>query len=196
MLGHLVKFFPVIGDAATSAAEGEGGPDDKREAADLLGDLARFLEIVGGAADRHVQADGEHQILEHLAIFAALDSFGIRADHLDAILVEGAAAEQGHGRVESGLATEGGQQDELAVGLDALHFLDFPRDDLLDALGGDGFEVGAVGKLGIGHDGGRIGVHQDDAEALFPKRFARLGARIIEFARLPDNDRAGADYED
>ena len=152
--------------------------------------------VVGGAADGHVQADREHQVLEHLAVFAALDGFGVGADHLDAVFVERAAAEKGHGGVEGGLAAEGGQQDQLAVGLEALHLLDFPGDDLLDALGGDRLDVGAVGELRVGHDGGRVGVHQDDAVALFLERFAGLRARIIELARLPDDDRAGADDQD
>ncbi len=37
-LGDLLEFFAVVGDAAAGAAEGEGGADDEREAADLLGD--------------------------------------------------------------------------------------------------------------------------------------------------------------
>ena len=157
---------------------------------------ARFLDVVGGAADGHVQPDREHQVLEHLAVFAALDGLGIGADHLDAVLVERPAAEQGHGGVEGGLAAERRQQDQLAVRLEALHLRDFPGDDLVDALGGDRLDVGAVGKLGVGHDRGRIRVHQDDAVALFLERLAGLRARIIELARLPDDDRAGADDQD
>ena len=49
---------------------------------------------------------------------------------------------------------------------------------------------------GIGHDRGRIGVDQDDLVTLFAEGFARLRAGIIEFARLPDDDRAGADEQD
>ncbi len=109
-LGHLVEFLAVIGDAAAGAAEGKRRADDEREAANLLGDLARLLGIVGRAADRHVQADGEHQILEHLAVLTALDGLGIGADHLDAVLVERPAAEKGHRGVERGLAAERRQQ--------------------------------------------------------------------------------------
>ncbi len=57
-----------------------------------------------------------HQVLEDLAVFAALDGFGVGADHFDAVFVERAAAVQGHGGVERGLAAEGGQQDQLALG--------------------------------------------------------------------------------
>ena len=103
---------------------------------------------------------------------------------------------QGHGGVEGGLAAERGQQDELARPADALHLLDFAGDDFLDALGRDRLDVGAVGELRVGHDGGRVGVDQDDAVAFFPEGFAGLRAGIIELARLADDDRAGADDQD
>ena len=151
---------------------------------------------MGRAADGHVEADGEHQILEHLPILAALDCLGVGADHLDAELVERPAAEEGHSGIERGLAAERRQQHELAVRLEALHLLDFPGDDLLDALRGDRLQVGAVGELRVGHDRGRVRVRQDDAVAFFPERFARLRAGVVEFARLPDDDRAGADDQD
>ena len=47
-----------------------------------------------------------------------------------------------------------------------LHLLHFAHDDFLDAFGRDGFDVGAVGELRVGHDGGRVGVDEHDAEAL------------------------------
>src|SRR5205807_9301960 len=50
--------------------------------------------------------------------------------------------------------------------------------------------------LRVGHDGGRVGVHENDAVALFLERLAGLGAGIIELARLADEDRSGADDED
>ena len=78
-----------------------------------LGDGARFLQGVGDAADRHVQPDREHQVLEDLAVLAPLDGLGVGADHLDAVFLEHAAAVEGHGGVQRGLAAEGGQQDQL-----------------------------------------------------------------------------------
>ena len=107
-----------------------------------------------------------------------------------------------HGGVERGLAAEGGEQHELArcrarcrrsMAPVAISSRD---DDLLDALGRDRLDVGAVGELRIGHDGGRVGVHQDDAVALLLEGLAGLGAGIVELARLADDDRAGADDED
>ncbi len=94
--------------------------------------------------------------------------------------------EERHGGVERGLAAEGGQQ---RVGL-------FADDDLLDDLGRDRLDVGAVGELRVGHDRGRVGVDQDDAVALLAQGLAGLDAGVIEFAGLADDDGAGADEED
>src|SRR3546814_2183549 len=50
--------------------------------------------------------------------------------------------------------------------------------------------------VGIGHDRRRVGVDEDNAIALLLERLDRLRPRIVELARLTDNDRAGADDED
>ena len=93
---------------------------------------------------------------------------------------------QVHRRVEAGLPAERGQQ---GVG-------PFLRDDLLDDLPGDRLDVGAVGRLRVGHDGGRVGVDQDDRVAFLAEGLARLGAGVVELAGLADDDRAGADEQD
>ena len=57
-------------------------------------------------------------------------------------------------------------------------------------------DVGAVGELRVGHDRRRVAVDEDDLEPLGAQRLARLRAGVVELARLPDDDRAGADDED
>ena len=99
---------------------------------------------------------------------------------------EHARFKEGHGGVEGGLAAERGQE---GVGF-------FADDDFFDDLGGDRLDVGAVGELRVGHDGGRVGVDQDDTVALLAQGLAGLDAGIIEFTGLADDDRAGADEED
>ena len=69
-------------------------------------------------------------------------------------------------------------------------------DDRLDDLPRDRLDVGRVGEVGVGHDRRRVRVDQDDAHALLAQHAARLGARVVELARLADDDRAGADDED
>ena len=51
-----------------------------------------------------------------------------------------------------------------------------------------------IGHSAVGHDGSRVGVDQDDVKALFLQGPAGLGAGVIEFGRLADDDRAGADH--
>ena len=57
-------------------------------------------------------------------------------------------------------------------------------------------EVGRVGPLGVGHDRGRVRVHEHDAVALAAQRPARLHAGVVELAALSDPDRPGADDQD
>ena len=111
---------------------------------------------------------------------ALLDGLELGADQLDPEALEGAVLGQGDGEVEAGLAAQGGQQ-----GLGAL-----ARDDLGQELGGERLDVGAVGHLGVGHDGGGVGVDQDDLEALLAQGLAALGAGVVELAGLADDDRA------
>jgi len=97
------------------------------------------------------------------------------------------------------LAAESREQNQflcLTTFREFFQLLDFSRDDFLDALGGDGFDVSAVGEFGIRHDGGWIGIHQHHAKTFLPERFTGLRAGIIEFASLPDDDRAGTNNQD
>ncbi len=185
-LGDFLELLAVVADAAAGAAHGEGGADDEGEAADLFGDLAGFVDVVGDTGAGHVEADLLHGFLEELAVFALPDGFGVGADHLDVVLLQDAGVEEGHGGVERGLAAEGGEE---GVGL-------FADDDFFDDLGGDGLDVGAVGELRVGHDGGRVGVDEDDAVAFLAQGLAGLDAGVVEFAGLADDDGAGADEED
>ena len=141
----------------------------------------RSREAAGGRLD----ADLFHRVAEQQAIFAKLDGVDVRADQLDAVLVEHAGVVQRDGEIQRGLSADGGQN---RVG--ALLF-----DDLRDRFDGERLDVGAVGHLRIGHDGRRIAVDEDDVEPFRPQRLACLRARVVELARLPDDDRAGADDE-
>ena len=184
--GDGFEFFLVVSDAAAGAAEGVGRADDEGHGADLFGDGAGFFDGVGDAGLGEVEPDFEHGVFEEQAVLAFFDGLGFGADHADAVFFEGACAVQGHGGIEGGLAAEGGEED---VGL----FLD---DDFFDDLGGDGLDVGAEGELGVGHDGGRVRVDEDDLVAFFAEGFAGLDAGVVELTALADDDGAGADDED
>ena len=132
--GHFLELLAIVGDAAPGAAQGEGGADDERETGDLLGNVARLGQGMGGAADRHVQPDGNHQVFEHLPVLTALDGRGVGADHFHAVFFKDAVAEQGHGGVQGGLAAQGWEQDQFAPGPQGLELLDLAGNHLLDAL--------------------------------------------------------------
>ena len=187
----LLELLLVVGDAAAGAPEGVGGSDDEGKLAaglggNVLGDLESLGHLVRNARDGQIESDLEHRVLELLAVLAFLDGRRIGADELDLLALENASAHQFHGGVQGGLSAERRQQ---CVGPLLLN-------DLLDDLWRDWLDVGSVGELGIGHDGGRIRVHQHDRVAFLPQGLAGLHARIVEFAALTDDNGAGADDED
>jgi hypothetical protein len=103
---------------------------------------------------------------------------------------DGSRTRGGFGRARGGRAPHFHRNAEL------FHRVQFTDYDLLHGLGRDGFDVRAIGELRVGHDGGRVGVHENDAVTLFPEGFAGLRAGIVELARLAYDDRSGADDED
>jgi hypothetical protein len=108
------------------------------------------------AAVRHGQAEPRHGLGELLAVLRHADGARVRADQLDAVLLEDARVVQLEGHVERRLAAHRRQQRVRPLLLD----------DALDPLRRDRLDVGRVGQLRVRHDRGRVAVHQDDAVAL------------------------------
>ena len=183
--GHVFEPGPVGDHPASGTAEGEGGPDDQREA-DRLRDPAGLLEGMGEPAPRQVDPDPLHGLLEQLAVFCLADGLSVRADHPHAHPVEDAFLRELDGDVQTRLPAEGGQESVRTLGLD----------DLFQHGNGDRLDVRGVRHLGIRHDGRGVRVDQDDAHPLFPQRLAGLGPGVVELACLADDDGAGADDED
>src|SRR5581483_5919786 len=67
--------------------------------------------------------------------------------------------------------------------------------DLFQILARKRLDVRAVGHLGIGHDGRRIGIRQHHLIPLRLQRLARLRARVVKLRRLPDHNRPRANHE-
>ncbi len=154
--------------------------------ADLGRDALGVSERARDPGARHVQPDADHGFLEKLAIFALGDRKGVCADQLHVVPDERAVAVQLHRRVERGLPAHR-REDRVRL-LAFQYHLDHRRRNRLD--------VGAIGELRIRHDRGGVRVHEHDFVAFFAQGLARLHAGIIEFAALPDDDRAGANEED
>ena len=127
-----------------------------------------------------------HHTLELLTVFAELNGRNVRADEFHVVLLQDTVLVQRDGGVQGRLAAQGGQDGVRAL----------LGDDLLHHLGGDGLHVGGIGELGVRHDGGRVGVHQDDAQAFLLEDAQGLGAGVVELGGLADDDGAGTDDQD
>jgi hypothetical protein len=189
--GDAAQVLLRVREAGAGAAHGEGGPHDQRVTQLARGGHALVHGVAddgpGGLGVEAVLAgDLGDDLLELLAVLARLDRVEVGADQLDLVLLQHAGLVQRHGGVERRLAAQRGQQ---RVG-------PLLGDDLLDELGGDRLDVRGVGELRVRHDRGGVAVDQDHAEALGPQHAARLGAGVVELARLADHDRPRADHQD
>jgi hypothetical protein len=149
--------------AAAAPAERERRADDRRQP-DHLEVGHRLLDGVGDRAARHPQAGLLHRLGEELAVLRAADRVVVRADELDAVLLQRAVLVQRAREVQRGLAAERRQQRVGAL----------LRDDLGDGPGQERLDVGRVGELRVGHDRRRVRVDQHDLVALLLEDLARL----------------------
>jgi hypothetical protein len=182
--GDHTQFLHVVDEAAAGAAHRVGRTHHQREA-DLRGQPLRLVQRAGHARVRRLDSDFRHELLEYLAILAALDGFQVYTDNLDIVLGKDTGLAEGHGHVEPSLPAEVGQQ---RVGTLA-------GDDLLQPLQIERLDVGHIRHDRIRHDRGGVRVDQDDLVSKLAQRLARLGARVVEFTSLPDHNRPGTDDE-
>jgi len=174
----------IVCEARAETAHRERGAHDER-IAQLGRTLEQVVHRVRDDAAGDVGSGVEHELLEDLAVLALVDRLEARADQLDVVLLEDAVVVQLDRGVQGGLSAES-RKDRVRALL---------RDDRLDDLPRDRLDVRRVGEVGVGHDRGRVGVDQDDPDALFAEHAAGLGAGVVELAGLTDDDRAGADDE-
>ncbi len=135
---------------------------------------------------RRLQPDLGHRVAEQLAVLGLVDGSAVAPIILTLNLSSTPILLERQRGVERGLPAHGRQQRVGALLLD----------DLGDDLRRDRLDVGGVGQVRVGHDRGRVRIHQHDPVALFLERLAGLGAGIVELAGLADDDRAGADDQD
>ncbi len=171
------ELIGVVGDAATRTPEGEAGADDGRISR-VLDDGQRLVHGSCEATMRKLQSDARHGSSEFLAVLRHPDGPGVRPDQLDPVLLEHTLPIEIHRDVERGLSAHRGQQ---GVGL-------LPLDHPLDPVGCQRLDVGAVGQIRVRHNRGWVRIHQNHAIALFLQGSHRLGARVVELARLTDDD--------
>ena len=111
----------------------------------------------------------------------------MRAEELDAVLLEDAFLVELEREVERRLAAP-------SVGKHRVRAL--ASDDRFERVPLERLHVGARRQLRIGHDRGRVGVHEDDLVPLGAQALGSLRPRVVELAPLTDDDRPGADQED
>ena len=150
-----------------------------------------FFHVVADCRTCRFATDGFDDVFELLAVFTALDSIDVSTDEFDIVLFQNAGAVQLDGGIQRGLATQGCQDS-----VDGVSFFALFNQDLLDELWLNGLHIGVVSKLRVGHDGGRVGVNQRYTQSFFFEDAASLGAGVVEFTGLADDNRAGADDQD
>ena len=179
---HVLHLLRIVDEAAAGAAQGERRAQDDR-IADPFGRREALLEAVADLGRDHGLVDGQAQLLEEFAVLRLLDVLEGSPQDLHAALFQYAFLRELDGEVQAGLAAESGHQGVRTL----------VADDLRHIFQREGLHVHLVGDVRVRHDGGGIGVHQDDLVPLFLEGKARLRARIVEFRGLADHDRAGTD---
>ena len=157
--------FPVVGHAPADSTQGKAGPDNDG-IPDRLRHFSCLIHIPGDAALGHTQTYSIHGIPEQLPILSLLDDRHSSPDHFHIQSIQQTTLGHFDCRVKTGLPPQGGKD-----GMGS-----FPFDDFCDDLRGDGFNVGAVGRFRIGHNGGRITVDEHHLEPLLLQGLACLGS--------------------
>ena len=148
--------------------------------------LVFFNRRVGEFRAWAFQTDLGHGIAEQFAVFSLVDGFGLGADQLDVEFFKDAHLVERQRSIERRLPAHGGED-----GIWAFFF-----NDLGHHFRRDGFDVSCIRQVRIGHDGGRIGIDEDDAITFFFQRLAGLCSGIVKFAGLADHNRPRPDDED
>jgi len=146
----------------------------------------RVLDSGGDIAFGDIRSGFNDEFFEYLSVFAPIDGVKRRTNELNIVFLQDAFFVQCHGGVQCSLTTEGRQNRVWPLFLD----------DGFQDSGGDGLDVGLVGKAGIRHDCRRVGVHQNDPHALFAENAARLRARVVKFCCLANDNWARTNNED
>ena len=179
------EFIFVVSNATARTAHGERRTNQGREA-DLF---LRCQSFVHGVADKRFRArqtDFFHRFFKAAAVFCLVNCVFGRTDQLDIVFRQHTVARQIKRTVQRSLAAHRGQNRIRTLF----------GDNLLHRLPHNRLDVGNIRHFRVGHDGGGVGVYQNDFIAFFTQGFAGLCARIVKVAGLTDNDRAGADDKD
>ena len=184
LAGDALQILGRVREAGAQAAHREGGANDER-VSELGGGRVALFHRVSDERAGDLGTRTLDDLLELLAVLARADRLNRGTDQLDVEALEHTHLGQGDSRVQSRLAAQRRQQ---RVGA-------FLFDNRGHDLGGDRLDVRGVGDTRVRHDGRGVGVDEDNAQALLLQDAACLRARVVELARLADDDGAGPDDE-
>ena len=182
---NFFKLFTVISDTAAATAHGKGWANNAREA-HVSGNRQRFFHRVCDTGTRGFQTNFLHRYVETTAVFCFINRIGSGTNHGDTELFQHALTFQLQRAVQRRLTAHRWQHRVRALFFNNLAY-NFPVNRL---------DVGCISHFRVGHDGRRVGVHQNDAVTLFTQGFTRLRARVVKLTRLTDNNRARTQNQD
>ena len=177
LTGQNHQLFGIGRDSRAGATQDVARANDDR-IANLLGNDYGFGHRVSKARLGNLEANVGHGRFELLAVFGGSNRFGFGTNDFDTELLEHTTTNQFHRQVQRRLTTKGWQQCVRT----------FLANDVGHHVGVQRFDVGDIGRRGVGHDRGRVGVDQDDLVALLAQHLAGLGARVVELTGLANND--------
>ena len=147
----MLEILPIVRYPTACASKGKAGSHDERITY-LICNLAGALHIVGDAAIGYPEPDTAHCGAKEVPVFGLFDHLCGCRDHFDTKPFEHACFGNLDSGVQGSLSAQGGQK--------CVRPLLFKNLD--DRLRRNGLDVGMSGHLGVGHDGCRVAVYQDD----------------------------------
>ena len=178
----LNELLLIVGKAAAGAAQGKGRPQHHR-IADIKSGLFRLLQVIRDFAGDDRLADALAHFLEQFPVLCPFNALAGGSQELYAAFLQHTLALQLNRQIQAGLSA-----DARNNGIRALI-----AQNLGNVLKCQRLHVYLVRNGGIGHDGRRVGVAQDNLIPLFLESQTGLRACVVKFCRLPDDDGAAAD---
>ena len=183
ILGDVTQHFFVVCNTATSSAQCECRTYNYR----ITNHFCKCNCIINGFNHLRRNAglvDLFHGILERLTIFCLVNGQRICAQQLYAVFFQKSLCSKLHGQSQSSLSAHCREQ---AVRL-------FNLNDFLDNVQCQRFDVHLICHCLIRHDGSRIGIDQNDFQALLFQCTTCLCTCIVKLRCLSNDNRTRANY--
>ena len=184
ILKDFSQFIFVVGNTTAASAKRIRRTKNNR-ITDGSGECDTIFYGCYHLGSRNRLTDLFHGIFKFLTVLCLLDGFCCGTDQTYIVLLEKSFLLKFHRKVQAGLASKRRKH--------TVRFL--LKDQLFYNLHGQRFNVNLVCNVFICHDRSRVGVQKNYLHALFFQRTACLCTCIVEFCRLTDDNRTGANYK-